>query len=106
MYHLAPPPRAAGILTGTITSHASFSPSGQIKEIDFSYDHNGLHTQKKVVENGVTTTYDYTLHGKLITHLTKRTVYENGTESTEEMHFFYDAQSRPAFHISPPISSM
>ena len=39
---------------------------------------------------------EYTLHGKLITHLTKRTVDENGEESTEELHFFYDAQSRPA----------
>ena len=65
--------------------------------VDFAYDHNGLRTQKKVTESGVTTTYDYTLHGKLITHMTKRTVDENGAESTEELHFFYDAQSRPAF---------
>ena len=50
-----------------------------------------------MVENGVTTTYDYTLHGKLITHLTKRTVDVNGTENTEELHFFYDSQSKPAF---------
>ena len=35
--------------------------------------------------------------GKLITHPTKRTVDESGAESTEELHFFYDTQSRPAF---------
>lgn len=67
------------------------------REIDFEYDHNGLRTQKKVVENGITTVYDYTLHGKLITHLTKRVVDLDGVESSEELHFFYDAQSKPAF---------
>ena len=37
------------------------------------------------------------LCGKLITHPTKRNVDESGSENTEELHFFYDAQSRPAF---------
>ena len=64
--------------------------------VEFRYDHNGLRTQKKVVENGVTATYDYTLHGKLITHLTKRTVDLNGVKRSEELHFYYDIQSRPA----------
>ena len=82
--------------TGTLTAEYAFTTT-PTREIDFEYDHNGLRTQKKVVENGITTIYDYTLHGKLITHLTKRTVDENGEESTEELHFFYDAQSRPAF---------
>jgi len=59
-------------------------------------NHSCLPEQKKVVENGVTTTYDYTLHGKLITHLTKRVVDMDGVETSEELHFFYDAQSRPA----------
>ena len=82
--------------TGSITAEYEFTTS-PTREIDFKYNHNGLRTQKIVVENGVTTTYDYTLHGKLITHLTKRTVDVNGTENTEELHFFYDAQSKPAF---------
>ena len=82
--------------TGSITAEYEFTTS-PTREIDFKYDHNGLRTQKIVVENGVTTTYDYTLHGKLITHLTKRTVDVNGTENTEELHFFYDSQSKPAF---------
>ena len=59
-------------------------------------NHSCLPEQKKVVENGITTYYDYTLHGKLITHLTKRVVDMHGVETSEELHFFYDAQSRPA----------
>lgn len=55
--------------------------------VQFKYDHNGLRTQKIVTENGVTSTTNYTLHGKLITHMTK---------GTDSLHFFYDAQSRPA----------
>lgn len=82
--------------TGSITAEYEFTTS-PTREIDFKYDHNGMRTAKIVVENGVTVTYDYTLHGKLITHLTKRTVDENGTENTEELHFFYDAQNKPAF---------
>ena len=55
--------------------------------VQFKYDHNGLRTQKIVTENGVTTTTDYTLHGKLLTHM---------TSGVDTLHFFYDAQSRPA----------
>lgn len=49
----------------------------------FTYDHNGLR-MKKVV-NGITT--DYTLNGKLITHMTC---------GDNELHFFYDVQKRAA----------
>ena len=55
--------------------------------VEFFYDHNGLRTKKVVTENGVTAATEYTLHGKLITHL---------KQGSSEMHFFYDAQSRPA----------
>ena len=55
--------------------------------VEFKYDHNGLRTQKKVTSGGEVTTTEYTLHGKLVTHLTR---------GSDEMHFFYDAQSRPA----------
>jgi len=40
-----------------------------------------------VTVNGVTTTTDYMLHGKLVTGL---------KQGDDIMHFFYDAQSRPA----------
>ena len=48
---------------------------------------NGLRIGKIVTENGVATTTNYTLHGKLITHM---------TVGSDNLHFFYDAQSRPA----------
>ena len=44
---------------------------------------NGLRVQKTV--NGVAT--KYTLHGKNVVHM---------TSGTDELHFFYDAQNRPA----------
>ena len=49
----------------------------------FTYDHNGLRVKKVV--NGITT--DYTLNGKLITHMTC---------GDNELHFFYDVQKRAA----------
>ena len=49
----------------------------------FTYDHNGLRVKKAV--NGITT--DYVLNGNNIAHMT----CEN-----DELHFFYDAQNRPA----------
>ena len=55
--------------------------------VEFKYDHNGLRTQKKVTSGETVQTTEYTLHGKLVTHLTR---------GEDEMHFFYDAQSRPA----------
>ena len=55
--------------------------------LSFKYDHNGLRTQKEVTKNGTTVTSDYVLHGKLITHM---------TVGSDKLHFFYDAQSRPA----------
>ena len=56
--------------------------------VEFKYDHNGLRTQKKVTKaDGTVETTEYTLHGKLITHLTK---------GNNKLHFFYDNESRPA----------
>ncbi len=49
----------------------------------FKYNENGLRVQKTV--NGVVT--DYTLHGKNIVHM---------KQGSNNLHFFYDAQSRPA----------
>ena len=63
-------------------------------KMEYAYDHNGLRTQKKVTQGNVVTTTDYMLHGKLVMHMKKHTVQGN-TESTDELHFFYDANSRP-----------
>ena len=50
---------------------------------EFVYNADGLRVQKTV--NGVAT--NYTLHGKNIVHMTK---------GNAELHFWYDAQNRPA----------
>ncbi len=50
---------------------------------EFMYNADGLRVQKTV--NGVAT--NYTLHGKNIVHMTK---------GNAELHFWYDAQNRPA----------
>ena len=52
-------------------------------DAQFVYNENGLRIQKTV--NGVVT--KYTLHGKNVVHM---------TSDTDELHFFYDAQNRPA----------
>ena len=52
-------------------------------DAQFVYNENGLRIQKTV--NGVAT--KYTLHGKNVVHM---------TSGTDELHFFYDAQNRPA----------
>ena len=50
---------------------------------EFVYNADGLRVQKTV--NGVAT--KYTLHAKNVVHM---------TSGTDELHFFYDAQNRPA----------
>ena len=50
---------------------------------EFVYNADGLRVQKMV--NGVVT--DYVLHGKNVVHM---------TSGADELHFFYDAQNRPA----------
>ena len=50
---------------------------------EFVYNADGLRVRKMV--NGVAT--KYTLHGKNVVHM---------TSGTDELHFFYDAQNRPA----------
>ena len=55
-------------------------------DASFVYNENGLRVQKTV--NGVVT--DYTLHGKNIVHM---------TQGSNELHFFYDAQNKPAIVV-------
>ena len=80
--------KAAGAkLNGSITSETKLFASQPENIVEFSYDHNGLRTQKKVTRaDGTVKTTDYVLHGKLLTHLRR---------GNDEMHFFYDAQKQP-----------
>ena len=75
-------------LNGSITAQSKLFASQPEDVVEFKYDHNGLRTQKKATKaDGTVETTNYTLHGKLVTHLTR---------GSDEMHFYYDAQSRPA----------
>ena len=74
-------------LNGSVTTNAWVYHTQPLKTIEFKYNSSGLRVQKKVIANGKTETTDYTLHGKLVTHM---------TVGNDKLHFFYDAQSRPA----------
>ena len=75
-------------LNGSITAETKLFASQPEDIVEFSYDHNGLRTQKKVTRaDGTVETTDYVLHGKLLTHLTR---------GSDTMHFFYDNEKRPA----------
>ncbi len=79
---------AGAKLNGSITAESKLFACRPEDMVEFSYDHNGLRTQKKVTKaDGTVETTDYTLHGKLITHLAK---------GNNKLHFFYDNESRPA----------
>ena len=57
----------------------------------FVYNENGLRVRKIV--NGVVT--DYVLHGKNVVHMKR---------GEDELHFFYDAQNRPAVVVYNGVS--
>ncbi len=74
-------------LNGSITAETKLFASRPEDMVEFSYDHNGLRTQKKVTgADGTVETTDYMLHGKLLTHLCR---------GSDAMHFFYNNEKRP-----------
>ena len=64
--------------------------------IAYSYNSDGLRVQKDVNGDWYPKTYNYTYHGKLLTHLTIDYTDLDEVEQQDNLHFFYDAQSRPA----------
>ena len=74
-------------LNGSVSANAWVYHTQPTKTIEFKYNSAGLRVQKKVTANGKAEMTDYTLHGKLVTHM---------TVGNDNLHFFYDAQSRPA----------
>ena len=74
-------------LNGSVTANAWAYHAQPTKTLEFKYNSSGLRVQKKVAANGKTEVTDYTLHGKLVTHM---------TVGNDNLHFFYDNSSRPA----------
>lgn len=68
--------------------------SGGNGTLTFDYDHNGQRVRKTHVSDAGTIVTDYDLHGKRVTNAY---VYNSNTfTDLAYMHFFYDAQGRPA----------
>ena len=74
-------------LNGSVSANAWIYHTQPTKTIEFKYNSSSLRVQKKVTANGKTEVTDYTLHGKLVTHM---------TVGNDKLHFFYDNSSRPA----------
>lgn len=64
--------------------------------VSFKYDHSGLRIEKVVEQDWYPVTTRYMLHGKLITHMTVDYTDWDEVAQQDVLHFFYDAQSRPA----------
>lgn len=63
---------------------------GVTTTVQFEYNEDGLRTKKAVTVGSNSSITEYTLHGKNIVHMTR---------GTDEMHFFYDAQNKPAIVV-------
>jgi len=73
-------------LNGDLSSWATVYASEPDKLVEFKYNAGGLRTQKKITtEAGVETT-EYTLHGKLITHLTAKKKLADARKPRTRMH--------------------
>lgn len=64
--------------------------------VSFKYDHNGMRVQKVVEQSWYPETTNYIYHGKLLTHMTVDYTDFDEVAHQDKLHFFYDAQSRPA----------
>ena len=70
------------LFVGWFDAYQKMQKSGET--VEFVYNENGLRVQKTAASTGVT---KYTLHGKNIVHM---------TQGSNELHFFYGAQNKPA----------
>ena len=75
-------------IAGPMTAGMYVYTAAPTREIRFYYNADGLRTRKETTLGGrVVETTDYILHGKLVTEMRR---------GNDVLHFFYDAQSRPA----------
>ena len=66
------------------------------QSLTFKYDHNGMRIQKVLEHSWYPETTNYTYHGKLLTHMEVAYTDFDEVGHVDKLHFFYDAQSRPA----------
>ena len=79
--------KVASDFFGTVTASAMVFAGSPARIVEFSYNLDGMRAEKKVTLLGDETTTYYTYSGTKLTHLVC---------GTNSMHFFYDAQGRPA----------
>ena len=66
------------------------------QSLTFKYDHNGMRIRKVLEHSWYPETTNYTYHGKLLTHMEVAYTDFDEVGHVDKLHFFYDAQSRPA----------
>ena len=64
--------------------------------LSFKYGHDGLRIEKVLEHSWYPEITKYTYQGKLLTHMNVNYFDCDEVEHNDEMHFFYDTQSRPA----------
>ena len=74
-------------LNGSVTAEAWVYTAAPEKLVEFEYNNDGMCIHNTVTQKGKTITIDYVLNGKRITEM---------KYGSRIMHFFYDAQGRPA----------
>ena len=70
--------------------------SAEGTSVSFKYDHNSMRVQKVVEQSWYPEITNYTYHGKILTHMMVDYTDFDEVAHQDELHFFYDAQSRPA----------
>ena len=84
------------ILGSAVTASVRVYTAWPDKTVEFKYNVSGLRVQKKVTAADVVTTTDYVLHGKLVVETVVTKSVGGEPVDIRRLHFFYDAQSRPA----------
>ncbi|MBR6841647.1 MAG: RHS repeat-associated core domain-containing protein, partial [Prevotella sp.] len=69
--------------------------NGVTTTVSFEYNEDGLRTKKTVTVGQAETVTEYVLHGKNVVHLTR---------GTDELHFYYDAQGKPAVVVCNSVA--
>ena len=87
---------AATLLGSAVTASMRVYTAWPDKSVDFKYNADGLRVQKKVTAGDAVTVTDYVLHGELVVETTVTRSVNGMAVDVQRMHFFYDAQSRPA----------
>ena len=70
--------------------------SAEDVSVSFKYDHNACVCKRLYEQSWHPETTNYTYHGKILTHMTVDYTDFGEVAHQDELHFFYDAQNRPA----------